>query len=38
MSGALEHQRGLSLLETMSATVLMVLTVTALGDYQRGMA
>ncbi|HFO2759658.1 TPA: prepilin-type N-terminal cleavage/methylation domain-containing protein [Klebsiella variicola] len=38
MSNALKHQRGFSLPETVLAMALMVLTVTALGGYQRGMA
>lgn len=38
MSNALKRQRGFSLPETVLAMALMVLTVTALGGYQRGMA
>lgn len=38
MSNALKRQRGFSLPETVLAIALMVLTVTALGGYQRGMA
>ena len=38
MSNALKRQRGFSLPETVLAMTLMVLTVTALGGYQRGMA
>ena len=37
MSNALKRQRGFSLPETVLAMALMVLTVTALGGYQRGM-
>ena len=38
MSNAMKRQRGFSLPETVLAMALMVLTVTALGGYQRGMA
>ena len=38
MSNALKRQRGFSLPETVLAMALMVLTVAALGGYQRGMA
>lgn len=38
MSNALKRQRGFSLPETVLAMALMVLTVTALGGYQRNGA
>ncbi|WP_418274136.1 prepilin-type N-terminal cleavage/methylation domain-containing protein, partial [Klebsiella pneumoniae] len=38
MSNAMNRQRGFSLPETVLAMALMVLTVAALGGYQRGMA
>lgn len=38
MSNAPKRQRGFSLSETVLAMALMVLTVTALGGYQHGMA
>lgn len=38
MSNAMKRQRGFSLPETVLAMTLMVLTVAALGGYQRGMA
>lgn len=38
MSDAVNHEKGFSLPETLLAMTLLVMVVTALGGYQRGLA